>query len=405
MTTEITIERLGHLGDGVAPGPVFAPMVLPGEVVHGTLKGDRLSDVKIITPSPDRVSPPCSHFKSCGGCMLQHASDEFVKTWKGEIVTQSLAAQGMDITAQVIATSPPQSRRRATLSARRTKKGAIVGLHGRASGTIIEIPNCQLLHPDLIGIIPVLREITVLGASRKGEISFSLTRSPVGVDVSVTDAKPLDGALQMTLAALANRGGVSRLTWAGELVGEHRPPAQQFGPASVVPPAGAFLQATQEGQQALVAAVSRAVGPAKHVLDLFAGCGTFALPLAQGAEVCAVEGDAAMLAALDAGWRHADGLKKVTTQTRDLFRRPLMPDELNHFDAVVIDPPRAGAEAQINELAQSDISLIAAVYCNPVTFARDARILVDAGFAVEWVEVIDQFRWSPHTELVAAFSR
>ena len=180
---------------------------------------------------------------------------------------------------------------------------------------------------------------------------------------------------------------------------------QRFGKALVAPPPGAFLQATAEGEAALLAAVREAVGPAKRIADLFAGCGTFALPLAEQAEVLAVEGEAAMVAAMDRGWREAQGLHKVVSLTRDLFRRPLLPDELKLFDAVVIDPPRAGAAAQIAELAQSTVKVVAAVSCNPVTFARDARVLVDAGFNLDWVQVVDQFRWSGHVELAAKFSR
>jgi 23S rRNA (uracil1939-C5)-methyltransferase len=183
------------------------------------------------------------------------------------------------------------------------------------------------------------------------------------------------------------------------------PPTLGLGRARVSPPPGAFLQATPQGEAALRNAVQEAVGPARRIADLFAGCGTFALPLAETAEVLAVEGSAAMLAALDQGWRMAPGLKRVTCETRDLFRRPLMPDELAGFEAVVIDPPRAGAEAQVAELARADVPVIAAVSCNPVTFARDARALVQAGYRLDWVQVVDQFRWSAHVELAARFTR
>ncbi|MGL5009323.1 MAG: class I SAM-dependent RNA methyltransferase, partial [Paracoccaceae bacterium] len=181
---------------------------------------------------------------------------------------------------------------------------------------------------------------------------------------------------------------------------------QRFGRALVAPPPGAFLQATDDGERALLRAVGDALaGPMRKVADLFAGVGTFALPLAERAEVHAVEGDAAMTAALEKGWRGAEGLKRVSVETRDLFRRPLEPDELRGFDGVVIDPPRAGAEAQTVALAASLVPVIAAVSCNPVTFARDARVLVAAGYALDWVQVVDQFRWSSHVELVARFSR
>jgi 23S rRNA (uracil1939-C5)-methyltransferase len=403
------IDRLGHRGDGIAPGPdgrpIYVPTGLPGEEVTGELSGDRLEAVRILTPSPDRVRPPCAHFKSCGGCSLQHASDGFLRDWKLQVVRDALAAHDLSANITALTTSPANSRRRATLSGKRTKKGAIVGLHGRASGSIVEIANCRLLHPDLIAAIPALREITVLGASRKGEVSLALTRSGAGIDLSVTQGKPLEAAQSMQLAALAKRYGLARISWDGDLVVERRAPVQMLGVARVTPPPGAFLQATDDGQAALVAAVSGALVGAKNIVDLFAGCGTFSLLLAENAQVRAVEGDGEMLAALDAGWRHAQGLKTVSTEVRDLFRRPLMPDDLAPYDAAVIDPPRAGAQAQVAQIAGSALARIVAVSCNPATFARDARVLVDAGFALGPVGVVDQFRWSPHVELVAAFSR
>lgn len=401
----VTIRRLGHLGDGVADGPVFAALTLPGEEVAGAVKGDRIAQPKIINPSPNRVRPPCAHFKSCGGCALQHAADAFVADWKVEVVRTALRAQGLEAEMRPIETSPPRSRRRATLSGRRTKKGVIVGFHGRASDTMVEIPNCQLLHPDLMAALPMLEALVPLAATRKGEIAMSVTLSEDGLDVAVRNAKPLDTPLWGELGSFSQEYNLARLAWDGELVLEARPPRQRFGVATVVPPSGAFLQATREGQAALTKAAQAAVGDARHVADLFSGCGTFTLPLAEKAEVHAVEGEADMLAALDAGWRRAAGLKRVTHDVRDLFRRPLMPDELKRFDAVVIDPPRAGAEAQITELARAAVPVVAMVSCNPVTFARDAAVLVGAGFKLDWVQVVDQFRWSVHVELVSRFSR
>jgi 23S rRNA (uracil1939-C5)-methyltransferase len=209
----------------------------------------------------------------------------------------------------------------------------------------------------------------------------------------------------MELARLAETHGIARLTWNSETVALRAMPMQRFGRALVAPPPGAFLQATAEGETALLRSVALAIGSARKITDLFAGVGTFALPLAERAEVHAVESLPAMLAALEKGARGAEGLRRVTTETRDLFRRPLEPDEFKGVDAVVIDPPRAGAEAQMRTLARSDIPVIAAVSCNPVTFARDAKILVNAGYSLDWVQVVDQFRWSPHVELAARFSR
>ena len=404
-TVEVRIERLGHQGDGIADGPVFAARTLPGEQVSGALSGQSLHDVKILEPSADRVHPPCRHYRACGGCQLQHASDDFVVRWKQEIVENALKSHGLETKFRPIAISPSRSRRRATFAVRRTKKGAMAGFHGRASDVITEIPDCQLLHPDLRAALPIAEALAPLGASRKAPLAVTVTRSNSGLDISVQGGKPLDGALHMSLAQFASTHDLARLTWNDEPVASRRPPIQSFGSADVVPPPGAFLQATAEGEAALVSAVLEIAESAKRTVDLFAGCGTFTLPLARTSEVHGVEGDREMTKALDHGWRHGQGLKKVTTEARDLFRRPLMPDELKRFDTAVIDPPRAGAEAQIAELAESGVTRIAHVSCNPVSFARDAATLCKAGFTLDWVQVVDQFRWSVHTELVASFSR
>ena len=403
----LTVERLGHRGDGIAQGPegqVFVPQTLPGEVVEGDQAGDLLLNTRILTPSPNRIRPPCPHARTCGGCLMQHAADPFVADWKLGIVAGALAGQGLESPLRPIQTSPPRSRRRATLAARRTKGGALIGFHARASETLVAIPNCQLLHPAILATFPALEALVVTGGSRSAELSLTVTHSLGGPDVAVAGGKPLESEMRMALARVAEAFNIARLTWDGEVVALRTMPVQRFGKALVAPPPGAFLQATAEGEAALLSAVEEAIGPARRVVDLFAGSGTFSLPLAETAEVLAVESDAAMLAALDRGWRQAQGLHRVTTETRDLFRRPLEPDEFKGFDAVVIDPPRAGAEAQTATLAHSHVPVIAAVSCNPVTFARDARILTGAGYVLDWVQVVDQFRWAAHVELVARFS-
>jgi 23S rRNA (uracil1939-C5)-methyltransferase len=404
----VTIHRLGHLGDGVAAGPegpLFVQGVLPGEVVDGTPQGDRLTDVKITTPSPDRVKPPCRHARTCGGCQLQHASDPFVARWKAEVVRLALAGQGLTADFHGVVTSPPNSRRRATLSARRTRSGVLIGFHARASDTIAETPDCQLLHPTLLAAVPGLQALVAKGGSRSAEVSLQVTLTRGGADVVVTGGKPLDATLRMDLARVVEAHAFARLTWDGETVALRDRPALTMGRSTVVPPAGAFLQATAEGEAALLAAVKAALGPQTRVVDLFSGVGTFALPLADGMEVHAVEGDKAMIAALDLAARNTPDRHRFTTEARDLFRRPLEPDELTRFTGAVIDPPRAGAEAQTAALAVSKVPVIAAVSCNPITFARDANVLVAAGYSLDWVKIVDQFRWSTHVELVARFSR
>ena len=404
--TRWTIERLGRKGDGVAISDglrALAPLVLPGEVIEGEPVEGRITDVRIVTPSEQRVRPACGHFRACGGCSLMHGTDDFLRSWKIGVVEQALRAQGLAAPVAGLHVSPPRSRRRAVLSGRRTRKGALVGFHARASDVIVDIADCHILRPAIQAALPLLRELTIAGTSRAAELSLCVTETPAGLDVAATGGKPMDAALFQVLAGLADQGDLARLTWDGQSI-TRRPAALPMGRAQVVPPPGGFLQATAEGEAALVAAIRDMTRGAARVLDLFAGCGTFSLPLAENAEVHAVEGLAAPLQALYAAARRTPGLHRITTETRDLSRRPLLPDELV-YNAIVIDPPRAGAEAQAREIARSGVDRLAWVSCDPVTFARDARILADGGYQIARLFVVDQFRWSAHVETVAEIRR
>lgn len=402
---EVTIERLGHKGDGIAPGPVFVPRALPGEVVEGDVIEGRMAAPRIVVPSSDRVKAPCRHYKSCGGCDLQHANDAFVAQWKRDIVEAALVARGLKVAVRKCHTSPASARRRAVFSGRRTKSGAIVGFHSAGSDVVREIPECTLLTPKLLQSLPALGEIVRAGASRKGGLRLTVSDTESGLDVLATGGHSLDISLTQTLLEHMRAGDFARLTWDDETVATLRQPTLTFGSATVSPPPGAFLQATREGEAALLGSVLDALGDGSDpVVDLFAGIGTFSLPLAQTRSVHAVEGERDMTEALYDGWRGGANLHALSVETRDLFRRPLLADELEKYGAAVIDPPRAGAEAQTAELAKSGIKRIACVSCNPVTFARDAGLLTDAGYQLAWIDVIDQFRWSPHIELVAQFS-
>lgn len=405
--SEWVVERLGRRGDGVArSGDVqaLAALVLPGEVIQGEAVDGRIAAPRILTPSPDRVTPACPYYRACGGCNLMHGSDALMRDWKVGMVTSALRAQGLEAPIAGVNTSPARSRRRAVLSGRRTKKGSLVGFHARASGIIVDIADCQVLRPAIQAALPLLHELTELGASRQGEISMTVTETLNGLDVAVKGGKPVDPPLFTQLAAFAERADLARLDWDGQAI-TRKPPALQMGRARVVPPPGSFLQATAEGEAALLTVTRHIVKGADRVLDLFAGVGTFTLPLAEQAEVHAVEGLAAPLAALDSAWRATQGLKRVTTEIRDLAKRPLMVDELRHYHAIVIDPPRAGAEMQAAEIARSEVEKLAWISCDPVTFARDARILAEKGLVISRLFVVDQFRWSPHVETVAEFRR
>ncbi len=405
---DLRIERLGMEGNGIARGPhgeIYVPFALPGEDVRGQIADGRMAGAEIRRASPHRVVANCRHFGACGGCALQHASDNFLAKWKVETLTRALAAHGLNATLQPILTSPPFSRRRAVFAGRRTKKTVQVGFHGRLSATIVPISECHLIHPDLLSALPAIEQLTKIGATRTASIRLSVTLCDTGLDVSVTEGKPLQGTMLTDLATIAVAHDLARLAWNREVVALTRPPSRRLGQAVVVPPPGAFVQATPQGEAALVASVQQATMGAKRIADLFAGCGTFALPLAENAEVHAVESDATMLAALDAGWRQANGLKRLSHEPRDLFSRPLLPAELNKFDAIVLDPPRAGALAQCNQIAASTVRRLAYVSCNPASFARDAKALANQDFRIDWIQPVDQFRWSGHVELVAQLSR
>ncbi|WP_118136468.1 class I SAM-dependent RNA methyltransferase [Oceanicella sp. SM1341] len=405
---ELRIDSLGHLGDGIAAGPdgpVMVPFALPGERVRGEIIEGRMPGAEILEPAPERVVPHCPQFGLCGGCSVQHLADSAVESWKAETVRRALAARGLEAEIAGVETSPPLSRRRAVLSARRTKTGVTLGFHARASDRLVPVEDCRVIDPALFAAREAVSALTRLGGSRKGEVKAHLTLSDAGIDIDLRGVKPLDGPMRIAAAALAAEHDLARLSWEGEVVAERRPPAIAMGSASVVPPPGAFLQATRAGEATLVSAVSRILSGIPQVADLFSGCGTFTLPLAAGADVHAVEGEASLLAALDTGWRRAPGLHRVTTERRDLFRRPLEAGELKRFGGVVIDPPRAGAKAQCEALAASAVPVIAAVSCSPASFARDARTLADGGYRLGPVTVVDQFRWTGHVELVAAFTR
>lgn len=406
MSEKFTIDRLSWQGDGIATvrnEDIYVPFALAGEQAEGDIAHGICENVRILEPVSDRIKPACRHFKQCGGCILQHANDTLLASWKTKLVQDTLALNHVGTTFRPIQVSPAHSRRRAVFSARRTKKSAEVGFHKRNSNILINLLECPLMHPQIIGGFDAFREIAKLGCSRKDEIRIGATVTENGLDVDVADAKELAPKQTEMLAHMAASHGFARISWNGEVLAQLKPPTHRFGPAHVIPPSGSFLQATPQGEHVLVSAALETLDGCKRVLDLFSGSGTFTLPLSQIAEVHAVETLAEMLDALNTGWRQAVGTKDVTTEVRDLFYRPLLLDELKKYDGVVIDPPRAGALEQVRILAQSNVNKISFVSCNPATFARDAKILMDGGYALNWVQVVDQFRWSAHVELVADF--
>lgn len=408
MSKTVTISRLGARGDGIADtpdGPVYVPFTLPGEVVATSGKGERRLVEEIVTPSPDRMSPACRHFGRCGGCALQHMAPAAYREWKGQRVAEALARAGINKAPEPLVACEAGSRRRAVFSARNTEAGPVLGFNEAASHAIVAIAECPVLETSIVDALPRLRDLVAIFGKTAAPVRLTVTASDAGLDIDLAGAgRPADRTLRK-IADFALQAGFARVSADGEIVIEPRKPAIAMGDAEVALPPGGFLQATAAAEDAMAALVSSHLKKAKRVADLFAGSGAFALRLAPNSMIHAVEHDAAALAALDRGFRFGRGLKTVTTERRDLYRRPLTPTELRRFDGLVFDPPRAGAEAQARTIARSAIRRVAAVSCNPATLARDLAILLDGGYRLESVTPIDQFLWSPHVEAVALLEK
>ncbi|MFI0845662.1 class I SAM-dependent RNA methyltransferase [Mesorhizobium sp. IMUNJ 23232] len=406
--TNLVINRLGGQGDGVvdtAQGPIYVPFALPGERINAAVEGSKGALMALLEASPDRVEPACRHFTDCGGCAIQHLAPAPYRAWKRDKVVQALASRGIDVPVADIVPAEPRSRRRTVFSARRTEKGAVLGYNRAASHTIIDIEECPIILPEIESSLSMLRSLAAFVASTRDPFHVMATHTASGLDIAIDGAGPISEATRRQAADFAIREKLARLSVDGEVVIEPRKPAVQFGTATVAPPPGGFLQAIEAAEEAMAGMAVAHLKRAKKVADLFAGAGAFALRLAKTADVHAVEGDAAALVALDRGFRSTPGLRRVTVEKRDLFRRPLTFKELNAYDGVLFDPPRAGAEDQSKQIARSDVPYVVAVSCNPATLARDLRILIDGGYALKSVTPVDQFLWSPHVEAVALLEK
>jgi 23S rRNA (uracil1939-C5)-methyltransferase len=412
MTERLTIDHVGHFGDGVAlsnGASIYVPYALGGETVEVLpVPGhpDRRTLAHVIAPSPERIDPFCPHFGTCGGCAIQHWQDDAYRNWKRRLVIDTLRHAGIDGEVDDLIDAHGAGRRRMTLHARLSAQGILrVGFAAAGRREIIAIDHCPILDPAMHGALEAANAIAERLASVKKPLDIQITAAANGLDVDVRGTGPLDTAMLAALSALAETHDLARLTRHGELVIQRRPPVIEIGKARLTLPPGSFMQPTALGEETLAAlAITRAKG-AKHVADLFCGFGPFALRLAQTVKVSAFDSDAAAIAALQQAVKLAQGLKPLAATARDLFRRPLVAQELRDYDCVVFDPPRQGAQAQSQQLAASRIARVVAISCNVATFARDARILIDAGFRLDTVTPVDQFRHTPHVEIVARFRR
>jgi len=410
----LIIDRIGGQGDGIAEtpgGPVYVPLSLTGETVRAEVRDGRAEAVEIAIPSPDRIAPVSPQYGDCGGCSLQHWASAPYLAWKRDQVIQALARERIETDVEATVAVPPGSRRRLALHARRGPDGgAILGFKARRSWRLVPVRECPVADSRLVRAIPALAEVAAAFLEHpKSAPTLHVTWTLTGLDVDVTGVERRTGGLsrdaQMRAIAAAGKADLARLSLAGETLVMARQPRVAFGPATVPLPAGGFLQAVPEAEAAMVSRAVEAVRGAKKIADLFCGAGTFTFPLAEVAPVIAADASKAGIEALKAGVGTARGLRAISAEARDLFRRPLTPFDLKGCDAVVFDPPRAGAVEQTAQIAQTRAGVVVGVSCNPQTFARDARVLIDAGFQLERATPIDQFLWSAHVELVGVFRR
>ena len=404
---DVTIMRLGAQGDGVVEtgnGSDFIPFALPGETWR--LFADK-SPARRMTDSPDRIAPLCRHFGICGGCMSQHMSPALYSDWKRSVIVQAFAHRGINSEVAPLTAIAPRSRRRAFLGVECTDRNVFIGFREEGQHTLVDMIECPVLDPMIVAALPLLKDMARIAMPSRTSGRLVVTKLDHGLDVSFDNGhKMLHADDRQALAKLCKSGRIIRLIVAGDTVVTHESTALTLGGIAVDPPPSIFLQAVPQAEALLIDLVLKALpAKAKRVADLFCGIGTFALPLARKVQVFAVDSDKRALAALEMATRHATGLKPIEIRQRDLFREPLSPKELEGFDAVVFDPPRAGAAEQTERIARSKVRHVIAVSCAPTTLARDAKALIDAGFKMGPVTPIDQFLYSPHTEAVAVFKR
>jgi 23S rRNA (uracil1939-C5)-methyltransferase len=412
VVERLVIDYIGHRGDGIADGPdgpLYVPGTLPGEAIEvEDIAGhpDRRQLLRIDTPSAERIAPICPHFGVCGGCAVQHWRSEHYRAWKRDLVVAAL--RQVDIEAQIadLIDAHGDGRRRAVFHARRGTHDVLeVGFSAARAHHVVAINRCPVLAPSLDGALKAAWAIAeALGPAAK-PLDIQVTATDSGLDIDVRGSGPLTARLNTALARVAEVQGLARLTRHRELVAQQRPPTLRIGKATVLLPAATFLQATAAGEAALARLVLDFCAGAGAVADLFAGVGPFALRLGEGARVLALDDDEAAVGALKRAATTTASLKPVEAERRDLFRRPLAMEELEDFDAVVFDPPRQGAQAQSRALAASGVPVIVAVSCNPGTFARDMRVLIDGGYRPTMVTPVDQFRYSAHVEIVARLEK
>lgn len=407
FNTRIAIDRIGRRGEGVAlgpDGPIYIPYALAGETILAEVDGSRGTLVEVLTPSPDRIPSFCRYFSHCGGCAVQTLATDSYARWKRDLVATALRRAGLTVAVSALIDAHGAGRRRATFHARYPHGRAQIGFTQARTHDIVEIDACPVLAPSMGRALPAGRALAQALAGSGRPLDILITATASGLDVDLKGHGPLSEAETQKLIGIAGAYDLARVSNHGLSVISRRAPLLAMGKAIVEPPPGVFLQATQQGEETLAAKVCAHAAGARHIADLFSGIGTFALRMAAFAKVDAFDLEEAVLQAL-AKAAHGEGLHRVTVARRDLIACPLRPEEVGSYDAIVFDPPRAGAAQQATALAASRVPLIVAVSCNADSFARDAAILCGGGYEISGVEPVDQFRHTPHVEIVARFQR
>lgn len=406
----LVIERLGKQADGIAKDAsgreVFVPFTLPGETVQASGSGRNLELVEVLDASPLRIEPVCAHFGTCGGCQTQHMPTDAYAKWKVAILVDALARENVGHDEISFHSFANAERRKATFSAVRHEGGIILGFAKEQSHSIINLDMCPVLVEQLEGAIPAIRDFAATLPLGKKPVRISVLVTRNGLDVCVDGMRPPTDAQKLGLVRKAASLDFARLSVGDEILVEIRKPLITIGTTQVIVPPGGFVQASSSAEAKMSALVCEHLASSKNVADLFCGVGTFALRLAENSKVWALEESSAAIEQLEKAWRETGGkLKQVSVEARNLERRPATFKELKHFDGLVFDPPRAGAELQAQQIAKSAVERVAAVSCNPTTLARDLAILMEGGFNLVALHAVDQFRFTPHLEVVALLEK
>ncbi|MCW9045001.1 MAG: 23S rRNA (uracil(1939)-C(5))-methyltransferase RlmD [Alphaproteobacteria bacterium] len=416
---EVEIEFLGGKGDGVAKSndkTYFVPFSVPGDrllIKPETKRGEGFASsiVEIKEAGPHRFEAPCPHYSTCGGCSLQHLEPSFYGDWKRQLVVDAFSRRGLHPEILPVKSAAIGQRRRVSFEVIRAGGRLVFGFNARQSHQVVPIDHCLLLVPEINQLIPALEKLIphLTDAGERGDVVINFVNGLLDIVFALPGDLSLDRLEK--LSAFADKHDIGRISWnrhkggTPESVVQRKPIKALFGDVPVEIPAGSFLQPSEDGEGLLVNEVHKGIGDCSKIADLFSGCGTFSFPMAKTALIHAFEASQVMISAMEQAAGRAGLGGNITGNVRDLERQPLSVKELKEYDGVVFDPPRAGAQEQAQVLSESTISTVVGVSCNPNTFARDARLLVDGGFEIKRVIPVDQFPYSPHMEAVAIFCR